>query len=373
MRDAFATCLIFLGATVAMAEIRVEQRAGDVFEASQPFSWPESTARNSGLDPSKLEAAAELAGASRSDSLLVLRHGKLVLERYWNGKTADDVQQTYSGTKSFFVLLVGRALQQGYLRDLDQQVREIVPEMPAELAQLTFRNVLAMESGMLSDLTLEQKGSRAGKTQLEVALERSIVAEPFSLYHYNNTAYRLLFVALERASGKTLEELTADEIFAPLGMDCAYWMRLYAVDDGGLDRHTGYQSIRLTPRDYAKSAQIVVDGGMWNGERFLPRAFVEAAIQAPRPEVNPSFGLFWHLNAGSFYRDYAEPRRLERKLVPGAPDDTFLMIGSQGQLVVGIPSLELVVVRTGPDPGSSPYGEDNFFARLVRVIVEAAE
>ena len=92
--------------------------------------------------------------------------------------------------------------------------------MPDAQARLTFRNVLAMQSGMETSMRIEGMG-RTGKTQLEIALEREIVAQPFERYHYNNAAYRLLFTALERASSMDLEALTEAEIFSPLSFDGA--------------------------------------------------------------------------------------------------------------------------------------------------------
>ena len=122
---------------------------------------------------------------------------------------------------------------------------------------------------------------------------------------------------------------------------------------------------------FGKSAQIIVDDGLWGGERFLPAAYVQSLVRAPEPEVNPSFGLFHHLNAGSFHLDYAVPDRIDRRLVPGAPADAFLQFGAEGQVVAGVPSLQLVVVRTGRDGGSSIYDRDNHIALLLSGITEA--
>ena len=315
-----------------------------------------------GCDGSMLERAAELAARSRSDSLLVIRDGALVLERYWNDKTANDLQQTYSSTKSLYALLVGRSIERGYLRDIDQPVRELVPEMPATQSEVTFRSVLAMQSGMENSMRIESLGD-TGMTQLEIALERAVVARPFQKYHDNNAAYRLTFTALERAAGMDLEDLTAAEIFDPLSFSGAHWVRNYAVSEEG-ERFAGYQSIRMTPRDIAKPAQVILDRGMWNGERFLSASYVDMLVRAPTPEVNPSFGLFHHLNADGFYRNFAVPDIIGHQLLPGAPQDSFLMFGAGGQEVIGIPSLRLVIVRTGGGSGSI-YDADNYVAALV--------
>ena len=319
-----------------------------------------------------LERAAELAARNRSDSLLVIRNGALVLERYWNDKTANDFQQTYSATKSLYALLVGRSIARGYLRDIDQPVRKLVPEMPAMQSEITFRSVLAMQSG-------KRVGDAVGDGEFHadripwpdrddptIALERAVIARPFEKYHYNNAAYRLTFTALERASGMDLEDLTVAEIFDPLSFSGAHWMRIHAVSEEG-ERLTGYQSVRMTPRDFAKPAQVILDRGMWNGERFLSASYVDMLVRAPTPEVNPSFGLFHHLNAGSFCRNFAVPDIIGRQLLPGAPEDSFLMFGAGGQVVIGIPSLRLVIVRTGGGSGSI-YDADYYVADLIRLI-----
>ena len=87
--------------------VRIEERAGSVRVRKEPPSWPSSSARDQRLDAAALEGVGELAGRHKADSLLVIRNGRVVLERYWNRKTPTDVQQTYSGTKSAFSLLLG--------------------------------------------------------------------------------------------------------------------------------------------------------------------------------------------------------------------------------------------------------------------------
>lgn len=350
------------------SEIKIEQRPGRVFKTEQKFHWPIIAPKDANLDTNALLQASQQAQDHNSDSLLIIQDNQLVFEQYWNEKTASDVQQTYSGTKSLFSLLIGRVIEGGYIKNLDQPVRDFVPEMSDTQSQLTFRNVMAMESGMAFSkqiASLEQ----TGMSQLEIALTAEVTHPPFETYRYNNAAYRLLFTALERAADMDLEELTETEIFEPLSFDGAYWMRLYAIE-GDRETFTGYQSIRMTPCDFAKSAQVIVDEGKWNREPFVSADHVGTLIRSPAPEVNPSFGLFHFINAGSFFRGYFKPEIIDRQLVPGAPEDLFLMFGAGGQVVAGIPSQKLVVVRTGQHPGSI-YEPDNYIAELLRTITDA--
>ena len=321
------------------------QRQGEIYRAPEDVpTWSTATSSEVGLDAGQLDLAFEFARDNLSDSLLVFRYGKLIRESYWNGKSASSVQQTYSGTKSVFALLIGRLIERGILSRLEQPLCELIVELPDRLRQVTFENILAMQSGVANSPEIEELGG-TGETQLDIALGREIEAEPFTKYYYNNAMYRLLFTAVERASGRSLEELTRDEVFVPLGFDGAYWVKLYTVDEAR-EMFRGYQSICMTPRDFAKSSQVILDRGQWQGRRYLSESFISR-----------------------YYRERLVPNRIDRKLLPYAPDDAFLMFGVGGQVTVGIPSLDLVLVRTGD--GVSLYDAQNTVATLVKLLVDA--
>lgn len=320
-----------------------------------------------GMDAQQLQSAAAIAHAGNSDSLVVLRKGKIVFQKYWNGKTADDVQQMYSATKSPFSFVVGRAIKKGYIKSLDQRLVDFVPELYGKGREaLTFRNVMAMESGLEQSRAMDTRDGQRQLSQLEAVLERAVTKEPYTWYHYNNAAYRALFTALERASNMTIPELTRQELFEPLGMKGAYWVELR---EGGPLK--GYQSIRMRPQDLAKVGQVMLNHGRWGGKRYLPRRYVKRLSHAPAAEANPSYGLFWHLNRGAFFLSYFESDRMEGNLMPGTPGDAIANYGSRGQLIVAIPSLDLVWVRTGQEIPSTIWEPNSFVTKLSAAVVDA--
>lgn len=349
--------------------MQASMRPGMIFHGGDQFTWPSATPESAAMDAEKITEAAAIAADYNTDSLLILRHGKLVHEQYWNDRLASDLQQTYSGTKSLFSLLVGRAIRRGYVERLDQNIRDFIPEMPEAQGKLTFHNVLAMMPGTLNITEEVENAGGKGFTQLETALTREVVAPPFTRYSYNNSAYRLLFTALERASGKSLEDLTEEEIFTPLSFaEGTHWVLTYATSSDRGDMFTGYQSIKMTPTDYAKSAQIILDHGRWQGEEYVDPDYADNLIRAQVPDVNPSFALLHHVNGDAFCR--MDGKSIPHKLLPGAPDDTFLMYGTRGQVVAGMPSLGLVIVRTG-DHAESIYEKNNFISRMLSKIAES--
>ncbi|MFP6596196.1 MAG: serine hydrolase, partial [Candidatus Hydrogenedentota bacterium] len=344
-----------------------QQVPTEAWRGQDPAPFPQAAPNSVRLSAEALDRAGEIAADGGSESLLIVRNGKLIYEEYWDGKKRSDVQQMYSATKSPFSFLVGRAIETGHVKGLDQPIIDFVPEIAGEgREQLTFRNIMAMESGLNQSRELDGRDAKAGHSQLDIVLLRSVAHKPFEWYHYNNVGYRLLFTALERATGKSIPEFTRDELFAPLSMHGAYWVDLVTTG-----KHMGYQSIRMRPIDLLKVAQIMLDGGKWKGEQYLPKSYIEELTEAPGPKANPSYGLFWHLNEGDFYRTFYESDRVEGQLMPGTPDDAIINYGSRGQLIVAIPSLDLAWVRTGPNIPSTLWQKDSFVTQLSATIVSA--
>lgn len=363
--------VLFIALPQAAVAQRTIQIPGKISAGGERFVWPRAEPAEVGLDKEKLEAAAQIAEGANSFSFLVVRQGKLAFERYFQGKTAEDVQQNYSAAKSPFSFLIGRAIEQGHFKGLDQSLGDFIDEMKVDgKDKVTIRGILAMESGLAQSRELDEADAASGDSQLEVGLRRKMTHEPLTHYAYNNAGYRLLFTALEKATGMSLEDYTERELFEPLDMKGAYWMLLQREG-----RHLGYQSIRMRPIDMAKVGQIALDGGLWRGKRYLRADYVRQLLTPASAEANPSYGLFWHLN-GDYFRSYFVPSRIERRLLPGVPSDAFTQHGSGTQFITGIPSLGLVVVRTGREPDSSLsfYSPtESLNSVLVRKVVEAIQ
>ena len=364
----WCVCLA-LGVATPVLDAQRRQVGTEPWDGPDTAPWNTTDAAASGLDPTRLDQAARLAETTDADSLVVVRHGRIVFERYWNERGPDDVQQMYSATKSPFAFLVGRAVARGDITSIDQPLIDFVPELAGHRREvLTFRNVMAMESGLAHSTERDQGDTRAGRSQLEAALARGTTHGPDEYFIYNHAAYRLLYTALERATGLSLPDLTRAELFAPLGMRGAYWVEIRTQD-----RLLGYQSIRMRPRDLAKVGQLMLNDGLWNGMRYLPAEYVEQLRTAPVPKANPSYGLFWHLNAGDFYLSYRESDFVRRRLLPGTPPDAYANFGNGGQIVVVIPSLDLVWVRTGRQIPSNIWAPGSTVAQLSAAVVAAVQ
>src|SRR5262245_38161871 len=111
--------------------------------------WPTGDPVAAGLDPAKLEEAAGIAEGNGSRCLLVIRHGRLVFERYFNGADATTRSQSWSLAKSYTATLVGIAIDRGDLGGLDDRVADYVPQWQGTpLADITLRDLVSMTSGL---------------------------------------------------------------------------------------------------------------------------------------------------------------------------------------------------------------------------------
>jgi CubicO group peptidase (beta-lactamase class C family) len=299
-----------------------------------------------GFDPAGLEAAADVAEANDSYCLLVIRHGAIVFERYFNGANADTKNKSFSIAKSYTSTLVGIAIERGDIESLDQSAADFIPEWQGtDKAAITIRHLVTMTSGLewsvfsdyVSMVTFSQDHS-------EFALEKELSVEPGSEWTYDNGAVQVLEVVFRGATGGTIEQYAEAHLWSKIGME-ATW----AHDPS--DNPTTYANVLATCRDHARFGNLYLHGGEWDGTQVVPADYVAAAL-SPSQEMNRAYGYLFWLN-GHTPKISVMNETSEDMLVPFAPNDLFAARGFGNQFIDVIPSLDLMIVRFGRDPQTS--------------------
>jgi CubicO group peptidase (beta-lactamase class C family) len=286
-----------------------------------------------GLDPGRLEAAAEDAGAlERMRSLLVVRDGFLVLERYYHGFSRDSLADVRSVTKSVVSTLAGIALGQGGLSSLDLTLEQLLrPELGVpseEQMAITVRHLLTMSGGFQWDESgvAEYNDWRLSGDFIQYLLDRPLVSAPGSTFNYNSAAVHLLGVLLEGAIGTSVPLFAELTLFEPLGVSDVRWEWMI---DGSVNGGAG---IDLRPRDLARFGQLLLQGGRSGRHRVLSKGWVDLA-------TTPAYD--WSSQAGPIQDlTYAYLWWVDRER------DAFFAWGYGGQFVYVVPSRALVVVAT---------------------------
>lgn len=248
-------------------------------------------------------------------ALLVLHHGKVVLERYALGQTAKDEWTSNSVAKSFTSTLVGAAIKDGKIASLDDLIDKYLPELKdGSYADVTIRQVLLMSSGVqwredYNDRNADSSNIRniqyPGSTAppLDIAAYMSKlprVFEPGSQFSYNSGNPHLLGVLLQRVTGKSLPEYLSEKIWKPAGMEADASLLL---DRSG--RPMGSCCLNARPRDFARFGLWLQRGAKGlDGASVLPEGWIAEATQPVLETRTPgvAYGYQWWIEESGAYR-----------------------------------------------------------------------
>ena len=318
--------------------------------------WPDATnwagrePGTAGLDPVKLSNAIDIAMADRSNSVMVLRGGRRVVERYAAGITPASRQEIASAAKSFVSVLLGIAIDQGRIKSVDQSAADFIPQWRnTPQAAITLRHMLTMTSGQeFRDLAL--RGVVGDQFAINAAAPQAVL--PGTRWAYDTATFHLLYHVIARAAGEPFEVFAQRNLLDPLGMADTGWVTNVGQGAGG--PVTNYYSARCSARDLARFGLFAQRGGRWEGKQIVSGTYLRAAT-SPSHELNPAYGYLWWNNAkpGRGAGVGAGGAEASGYRFDGSPRDTFAAMGAGGQVVMVVPSLDLGLVRQGQNPGGA--------------------
>jgi CubicO group peptidase (beta-lactamase class C family) len=306
--------------------------------------WPIGTLDDANIDRAGLEKFVQKIidmpmdseDAPQIHSVLVARHGKLVLEEYFHGEHRDKLHDTRSASKSLVAVLVGAAIQAGAPLKLSSPVYEVMndgafPEnLEAQKRAMTLEHLLTMSSGYFCDDTNDDapgnEETMSNQTDepdyYKYTLKVPMATPPGENSVYCSASPNLALGMLDRATGE-LPLYTFDRLVGgPMKFNRYGWY----LDPAG--HPYGGGGIRLLPRDFPKLGQLLLNGGTWDGRTILSREFV-AQTMAPLYHLrNLTYGYLW------WGEDFPYKDRTVR---------ASMALGAGGQTVTVVPDLDLVI------------------------------
>ena len=292
--------------------------------------------------------------------LLVLKDGKVRLERYHDGFGPNDRWTSFSVAKSLTSSLVGAAVQDGYIKSLNDPVTRYIPELKGSAYDgVTVRELLTMTSGVKwnedytdpnSDVARMLSTPAPPGKNSTIAYMRKLPREapPGKKWVYKTGETMLVGVLVEKATGKTLAQYLSQKIWRPYGMEKdAYW----EVDAGG--GNIGGCCVSAALRDYGRVGQFLLDGGRAGGKQVLPSCWIKQATskQADIGDPDYSYGYQWWVERNGSYD----------------------ALGIFGQMIHVDPKHRLVIVTLSNWPKAEGDDLSAKRAALVKRITEAAE
>ena len=326
-------------------------RGADVAFPWPTAGWQEAAPEAEGVSASALTALVEYGAVNTMDSILVTRHGKVVLDAHYAPFRPGMKHAVNSVTKGIVGTLAGIAFHEGKLGRLDAPVLDFFPErvvanLDANKKAMTLQNLLDMTSGLSwrEPLTAEPPESmwqmERTRDWTGFVLDRPMAQAPGVSFNYDSGTWQLMSAIMADLAGVDTFVYARQALLTPLGITDVMWRR----DPQGLP--IGGYGLFMHPRDMAKIGYLYLRHGEWEGRQLLAPQWVERVF---RPPVDMRFGEFRYANGW-----WTLPDR-----------HAHLAVGFLRQLIIVLPDVDVVAVVTGR--GNYP------FVQLIDRIVAAAK
>jgi len=212
-------------------------------------------------------------------AVVISQNDKLICNKYYNGKSGGELFNNQSLTKSVMSLLIGIAIDKGYISSVDEKIVKYFPELKQDTdkrkQQITIRMIMNQASGLWhEDLT------RLGQylslpDQSGYILKQPLVSEPGKVFHYNNAGTHLLSVILTKATGMTTLDFANKYLFGPLDVKDVQWGKM---KDGYYDG-CGLLSVQLHTTDLNRITSLLLHEGKFNGKQIVPARWIHELLQ----------------------------------------------------------------------------------------------
>ncbi|NRD18467.1 serine hydrolase [Winogradskyella eckloniae] len=310
--------------------------------SSTPQPWPNHKNYNT------VEATDALKKAHndwKSIAYVIIKNDSVWFEEYYDGFNANSKTNSFSMAKSYVSGLMFKAIQDGYIKSIDQPVCDFLPAFcDGNAAKMTVGDLSSMASGTNWDEAYYSPLSITTRAYFDDDLAKvmnglKMEKDPGQAFKYASGDTQMLAMVVEKATGKKLYTYLEESFWKPLGSENE---TLWQVDSEDHDLVKAYCCIASNAKDFARYGKLFKDHGKWNGKTILDSTFVAKSI-TPRFSESPEYGYGWWLKK-QFGKDF------------------FMMRGHLGQYVIVQPEDNIIIVRLGhkksPDAGVGVFTND---------------
>ncbi len=264
-------------------------------------------------------------------AFLVIEDGKILYEQYWNNYNSETISNSFSIAKSIVSILIGIAIDEGKIKNIDQQVGDFIPQYrQTGKNNVTIRHLLTMTSGLdysdsdINPFSLSSKAYYGGNSR-DVVLSIDTDGSPGNRFKYQNFNTQILAFILAKATGTTLSDYAEKKLWRPIG---AEHFALWSLDKKDGDE-LAWCCFNATARDFARLGQLYLNKGKWNEKQLISSEYVKESTkpsELANGNKNDEYGFMWWMT------NYKGLR-------------IFYAWGFKEQFIVIIPDRDIVFVR----------------------------
>ena len=339
MKRSIYSLLIFLGFSVSFVQAQTLY-----FPPLTGSAWETTVPADLNWCTDKIDPLYNFLEEKNTKAFIVLKDGKIVLEKYFGSFIQDSIWYWASAGKTLTSMLTGIAQEEGFLSISDKS-SDYLGEGWTSLTSvkedlITIKNQLTMTSGLDDDVP-----------DNHCYIDSCLIykADAGTRWAYHNAPYTLLDRVIENATSKTFAGYFTTKIRSKIGMN-GIWLKL--------DYDNVYFS---TPRSMARYGLLVLNHGKWNTDPVLADTNYFNQMVSTSQNLNLSYGYLWWLNGKTSYRLPESQLVFPGFLMPNAPADMISALGKNGQIINVVPSQNLVLIRMGNVPGNNLGDITTFF------------
>ena len=339
---------------------------------AEEFQWLSTNPAEVGIAPEKLAQLRQDLARRKTKAFLVIRHDRIVCEWY----SPDHGPDRKHGTASLAKAIVGGmalaiALDDGFIT-LDEPVAKYIPQWQgdARKAKITVRHLGSHTSGLDDSRPNEEASWKDAFWRREdppndpftIARDQTpLLFEPGEEFKYSNPGIAMLTYviasAMRNSADANIRNLLRDRIYRPIGIADNEWSigygKTFEVD--GLPLVAAWGGGSFTARATARIGRLVLREGNWQGKQILTQQAIRQVTQSAG--LIGDCGMGWWTNAGERF--------------PFLPRDAIWGAGAGDEVLLVVPSLDLIMVRYGNDLAPEASSQENIGQYLFRPLMEA--
>jgi len=304
------------------------------------IQWEKKEAEEVGIASEKLKGLEDALNyqAGIINSMLIVRKGNAVFEKYFRGTQIEDIHDVTSVTQSITSALIGIAIERGDIRDVNQKVLDFFPEAAGSsdiLRQsLTIKHLLTMTTPYTWKGKEPLDRIRRQKDWTSFILKSLGKSDKLGEYQYNLSSAHLLSAIISRSTGVSAREYANEHLFRPTQMRCIADQNMKSFSKEAVfgknitdwikdpqGYNTGGWGLTLTARDMVRFGYLFINKGKWEERQVIPESWIEESFV----QHTEDFGYMWWM-------------REDQEIV------TYVAAGIGGTYIYCIPEKELVVV-----------------------------
>lgn len=319
---------------------------GIYFPPNNSSSWETVSSEELGWNLEKESALIDLLEHSDTKAFVILKNGRIALEKYVGLNNKNTKLPWYSAAKTLVASTVGIAQDENLLSINDPTSQYLGEGWTSATTQqeqaISIRNQLTMTTGL--DYSV-------ANTSCTDPACLQYLNEPGSFWFYHNATYTLLHGMIAEATGRSFNDYFDEKISNKIGMN---------------GKFTSFNYLKIysgTARSLARFGLLNLNHGKWKEDQIIPKEYA-IEMTTTSQNLNPAYGYFWWLNGKNSFKIPGNIESYQGKLIPSAPDDLYAGLGANDQKLYVVPSEKLVIVRLGKSADEDLAGPSSFDEEL---------